>query len=62
WDLLAFKNYNAMCLQYSRGCPFNCEFCDITLLYGQRPRTKNREQVLAELESLYNQGWRGGVF
>lgn len=62
WDLLDAKKYNAMALQYSRGCPFNCEFCDITLLYGQYPRTKSKEQVVAELESLYQQGWRGGVF
>ncbi|NLY90116.1 MAG: DUF4070 domain-containing protein [Firmicutes bacterium] len=62
WDLLAMKEYNAMSLQYSRGCPFDCEFCDITLLYGRSPRTKRKEQVLAELESLYQHGWRGGVF
>ncbi|HEY8392100.1 MAG TPA: B12-binding domain-containing radical SAM protein [Capillibacterium sp.] len=62
WDLLAMKAYNAMSLQYSRGCPFDCEFCDITLLYGRQPRTKGKEQILAELESLYRHGWRGGVF
>lgn len=62
WDLLAIGQYNAMSLQYSRGCPFSCDFCDISLLYGERPRTKGKEQFLAELEHLYRHGWRGGVF
>jgi radical SAM superfamily enzyme YgiQ (UPF0313 family) len=51
-----------MNIQYSRGCPFDCEFCDITVLFGRTPRTKDREQVLAELEALYLRGWRHGVF
>lgn len=62
WELLNMKKYVSMNIQYSRGCPFNCEFCDIALLYGHLPRTKDNEQILAELESLYLQGWRGGVF
>ena len=62
WELLNMKKYVSMNIQYSRGCPFNCEFCDIALLYGHLPRTKDKEQILAELESLYLQGWRGGVF
>jgi radical SAM superfamily enzyme YgiQ (UPF0313 family) len=62
WSLINMKNYSAMSIQYSRGCPFNCEFCDITLLNGHRPRTKNTAQVLAELDALYNRGWRDGVF
>jgi radical SAM superfamily enzyme YgiQ (UPF0313 family) len=62
WELVNMKKYESMNLQYSRGCPFNCEFCDITNLFGHRVRTKSRDQILAELESIYAQGWRGGVF
>ncbi len=62
WELLKMKNYASMCLQYSRGCPFNCEFCNITSLFGRVVRTKNSGQVLAELDGLYRSGWRGSVF
>jgi len=62
WSLINMKHYSAMNMQYSRGCPFNCEFCDIVILNGHRPRTKSKEQVIAELDALYNQGWRGSVF
>lgn len=62
WELINIKKYASMNIQYSRGCPFNCEFCDITLLYGHKPRIKNTEQVLAELDSLHTRGWRSGVF
>ncbi|TSA22988.1 DUF4070 domain-containing protein [bacterium] len=62
WDLINMKHYGSMNIQYSRGCPYDCEFCDITVLYGRVPRTKTKEQVSAELDALYNRGWRGGVF
>jgi len=62
WSLVNKSKYASMNLQYSRGCPFNCEFCDITFLDGNVPRTKDKEQVLAELDSLYQAGWRGEVF
>jgi len=62
WDLVPMKKYVSMNIQYSRGCPFNCEFCDITVLYGRKVRTKSRGQILRELDSLYASGWRGSVF
>jgi len=62
WSLINMKNYSSMNVQYSRGCPFNCEFCDIIILNGRKPRTKDKEQVLAELETLHQKDWRGAVF
>jgi radical SAM superfamily enzyme YgiQ (UPF0313 family) len=62
WDLLPMKRYASMSLQFSRGCPFNCDFCNVTALFGHRPRLKSNEQVLAELDTLYAAGWRGQVF
>jgi radical SAM superfamily enzyme YgiQ (UPF0313 family) len=62
FDLLDFSAYQTMSVQFSRGCPFQCEFCDIIVLYGRKPRTKQPTQLLAELESLYQLGWRGSVF
>ncbi|MBI4330041.1 MAG: B12-binding domain-containing radical SAM protein [Chloroflexi bacterium] len=62
WSLIDMKQYSSMNIQYSRGCPFDCEFCDITVLNGRRPRTKSKEQVVAELEALYQKGWRGNLF
>lgn len=62
WELADIKKYSSMNLQYSRGCPYNCDFCDISLLYGRVPRTKNTGQVLGELGALHKMGWRGGVF
>jgi len=62
WSLINLKHYSSTNIQYSRGCPFNCEFCDIILLNGHTPRTKGKDQLLAELDVLYKQGWRQGVF
>ncbi|MDP2729336.1 MAG: B12-binding domain-containing radical SAM protein [Dehalococcoidales bacterium] len=62
WQLINIKHYSSMNLQYSRGCPYDCEFCDIVLLNGHKPRTKSKDQMRAELEVLYRQGWRGSVF
>ncbi|MES1025534.1 DUF4070 domain-containing protein [Gloeocapsa sp. BRSZ] len=62
YDLLEFDAYDSMSIQFSRGCPFQCEFCDIIVLYGRKPRTKSPKQLLAELEYLYSLGWRRGVF
>lgn len=62
WSLIDMDNYSSMSIQYSRGCPFNCEFCDIVVLDGHTPRTKGKEQILAELEALYVHGWRGSLF
>ncbi|MFB2934725.1 B12-binding domain-containing radical SAM protein [Aerosakkonemataceae cyanobacterium BLCC-F154] len=62
FDLLEFDAYDSMSVQFSRGCPFQCEFCDIIVLYGRKPRTKTPKQLLAELDYLYELGWRRGVF
>ena len=61
FDLLKLEDYLHVGIQFSRGCPFNCEFCDIIELYGRVPRTKSNEQVLAELDALYALGHRGHV-
>ena len=62
FNLAKLKHYSAMSVQYSRGCPFQCEFCDIIEIYGRVPRTKSTEQMLAELDALRGIGWRGTVF
>ena len=62
YSLLELKKYATAGIQYSRGCPYDCEFCDITALFGRKVRTKSALQVIAELDSLFQAGWRGGVF
>ena len=62
WSLINMKQYSSMSLQYSRGCPFDCDFCDIIVLNGHRPRTKSGRQMVDELEALYRRGWRGSLF
>src|SRR5919202_3080553 len=62
FHLANLKRYSAMSVQYSRGCPFSCEFCDIIEIYGRVPRTKSNQQVLAEFDALRNLGWKGTVF
>lgn len=62
FDLLKRDAYFMMAIQFSRGCPFNCEFCDIITLYGRKPRTKEPSQAIAELQKLYDLGWRGSLF
>lgn len=62
WDLIHLKKYASMSIQFSRGCPFNCDFCNVTALFGHRPRVKSARQVIAELDSLYANGWRGNIF
>lgn len=62
WRLLDLKKYASMSVQYSRGCPYNCDFCNITVLNGRVPRTKDTDQFINELEQLFLAGWRGNVF
>ena len=62
WNLLDLKGYASMAIQFSRGCPYDCEFCNITTLFGHKPRIKSAAQMIQELDSLYQLGWRDGVF
>jgi radical SAM superfamily enzyme YgiQ (UPF0313 family) len=62
WELIDMKQYDSMGIQFSRGCPFNCDFCSVTALLGHRPRIKTKEQIIAELDKLYNLGWRRNIF
>ncbi|MGD2036552.1 MAG: B12-binding domain-containing radical SAM protein, partial [Desulfobacterales bacterium] len=62
WGLIDLRRYAAMSIQFSRGCPFNCDFCNITALLGHRVRTKTAAQIIGELDSLYQLGWRGQIF
>ncbi len=62
WELLDVKKYAMLSIQYSRGCPFHCEFCNVVSLFGHTPRTKSVEQLIDELERIYATGWRGSIF
>ena len=62
WDLIKTKRYASMSIQFSRGCPFNCEFCNVTALFGHRPRIKTPQQIIAELDRIYASGWRSSIF
>ncbi len=62
YDLINIHEYGSMALQFSRGCPFDCEFCDITKLFGRVPRTKSNEQMMTEFDLLYRLGWEGSLF
>lgn len=62
WKLADLRHYASMSVQYSRGCPFDCDFCSVTAMFGHRPRVKTPHQIIAELDGLWQQGWRGPVF
>jgi radical SAM superfamily enzyme YgiQ (UPF0313 family) len=62
FSIADLKHYSCMSVQYSRGCPFSCEFCDIIEIYGRVPRTKSNHQILSEFEALKKIGWRGPLF
>lgn len=62
WDLVSFKHYATMCVQFSRGCPHNCDFCDIIVINGRVPRLKEAGRLITELDALYERGWRGTTF
>ncbi len=62
WELLDIKKYASMAVQFSRGCPYKCDFCNVTTLFGHRIRTKTSEQIVRELEAMYRKGWRESVF
>ncbi len=62
WELANLKQYATMSIQFSRGCPFNCDFCNVTAMLGHKPRTKSAPQLITELDKLYAHGWREPVF
>ncbi len=62
WSLIDMQNYASMSIQFSRGCPFNCDFCNVTVLFGHKPRLKSVQQIVSELDHIYAAGWRGNIF
>jgi radical SAM superfamily enzyme YgiQ (UPF0313 family) len=62
WELIKLDKYDSLSIQYSRGCPFNCDFCYVTALLGHNPRTKSAQQIIAELDKMYEMGWRRNIF
>jgi radical SAM superfamily enzyme YgiQ (UPF0313 family) len=62
WNLINMKKYASLSIQFSRGCPFNCDFCNVTVLFGHKPRLKSAQQVIAELDRMYDARWRGDIF
>ena len=62
WELLNMKKYASMAVQFSRGCPYRCDFCNVTTLFGHKIRTKTSEQIVQELEAIYKRGWRESIF
>lgn len=62
WELVITSHYDSLGIQYSRGCPFNCDFCNVTAMLGHKPRTKSAAQIIAELDRMYQIGWRRNIF
>ncbi|NNG00567.1 MAG: B12-binding domain-containing radical SAM protein [Desulfobacteraceae bacterium] len=62
WELINIKKYASLSIQFSRGCPFNCDFCNITAILGHKVRMKTPRQIIAELDELYGKGWRSNIF
>lgn len=62
WELVKINQYDSLGIQYSRGCPFNCDFCNVTAMLGHRPRTKSAAQIIAELDKMYRLGWHRNIF
>ncbi len=62
WELIDLRQYDSLSLQFTRGCPFNCDFCNVTALLGHKMRMKTTQQLIQELDKIYDLGWRRGIF